>query len=346
MLRQSFTLPVAAALLLAGAAVFAQTPPPPATPAAPAAPAANAVAATVNNQPIYETAIQRFLAQRRVPADKVAVARAAFLDLLIDNVLIEQYLQQLQIAIDPKEVETKVTNEREKMNLKKKEDWDRWLQTMQMSEAEVMQEATADMRWHKYLYSVAPEKTLREFFEANKEMFDGTQVRARHILVTPPSNDPKQCEEAIAKLRNFKQAMERQVADALQQLPGDTKPLDREKKRIEVLERTFSDLAAHNSACPSAKDGGDVGFFPRAGSFVEPFAKAAFALKMYELSDVVKTDFGYHLILVTDRVGTHDVKFEEVKDSVLEVYGEQLHQAMVTQAKQKSKIEIMPAPKP
>lgn len=345
MLRQSFVPLAAAVLSLTGAAVFAQTPPP-APPAVPAAPAANAVAATVNNQPIYEAAIQRFLNQRRVPPDKVAVARAAFVDLLVENVLIEQYLQQLQVAVDPQAVADKVANGRKEMNLEKKEEWEKWLHDMQMTEAEVLQEATADMRWHKYLYSVAPEKVLREFFASNKEMFDGTQVRARHILLTPPSNDPKQCEEAIATLKTYKQAIERQVADGLQQLPPTTTPLDREKKRIELLENAFSEIAKQKSACPSKADGGDVNFFPRAGSFVEPFAKAAFALKVYEMSDVVQTDYGYHLILVTDRVGTHDVKFEDVKNAVLEVYGERLRQSMVMQAKQKSKIEIAPAPKP
>ena len=286
----------------------------------------------MNGHPVYEAAVQRCLTQRRVPPEKLTIARAAFLDLLVDNILIDQYLQQLQIAVDPKEVEAKLKAGREEMNLTSKEEWDKWLQQMQITEAEVQQEATADLRWHKYVSSVVTDKVLHDFFDANKDMFDGTQVRERHILLSPPSNDPKKCEEAVAQLRLFKQDIERQVAAGLQQLPATTAPLDREKKRIELLVDAFSKIAKEKSVCPSKTEGGDVHFFTRAGSFVEPFAKAAFALKPFEMTDVVQTQYGYHLILVTDRVGTRDVKFEEAKNAVLEMYGDKLHEAMVTQA--------------
>ncbi len=343
--RQSFALLAAIALSLIGLQAVAQTTPP-VPPVAPA-PAPSAVAATVNGQPVYEAAVQRCLTQRHVPPEKLVQARAAFLDFLIDNVLIDQYLEQLHIAVDPKEVETHLQTGRDEMNLKSKEDWDKWMHEMQITEAEVRQEATAFLRWQKYVNSVATDKLLHDFFDANKEMFDGTQVRARHILLVPPPNDAKKGEEAVAQLQLFKKDIERQVAEGLQQLPATTAPLEREKKRIELLVNAFSKIAEKNSACPSSKEGGDVKFFTRAGSFVEPFAKAAFSMKLFEMSDVVKTEYGYHLILVTDRVGTRDVKFDDaMKSAVLSVYGDKLREAMVTQARQKSKIEITPVAKP
>ena len=64
--------------------------------------------------------------------------------------------------------------------------------------------------------------------------------------------------------------------------------------------KDFADVAAMVSLCPSGAAGGDLGFFGR-GMMVKPFEDAAFSLEIGELSKPVETQFGWHLILVTDK---------------------------------------------
>ena len=65
-------------------------------------------------------------------------------------------------------------------------------------------------------------------------------------------------------------------------------------------EKKFEDAAAMYSLCPSGAAGGDLGYFGR-GMMVKPFEDAAFSLNKGELSKPVETQFGWHLILLTDK---------------------------------------------
>ena len=80
----------------------------------------------------------------------------------------------------------------------------------------------------------------------------------------------------------------------------------------------FVALAVQHSSCPSRTKGGDLGFFPREGAMVEPFAAAAFALKTGEISDIVETRFGYHIIKVTDKKAAVVVPLERASETIRE----------------------------
>ncbi len=168
-------------------------------------------------------------------------------------------------------------------------------------------------------------------------------VRARHILMTPGTDEAKQ-KEAAQKLRGIKQVVEQEAAKAVAALPPTADALQKEQTKAAKTEELFAAYAKEYSTCPSKKDGGDLSYFPRAGAMVEPFAKAAFALKTFEMTDVVATEFGYHLILVTARKQGTPKKFEDknVKEDVQMLYAMRLREAVIAQMKPKAQVAMTP----
>jgi hypothetical protein len=338
----------AAAILLGQPAPAQQKPSAPAAAPAPA-PAAGAVA-TVNGQPIPEAAVQRVFRLKGVPADKQAELRPELVNALVDNVLIDQYLGQLNFQVDAKELDAQMGQIR--ADLKKEADlvpgrtYEKLLEEKLLTEADIKAYLTELLRWEKYADQQATDKALHEFFDANRDAFDGSEVHARHILIAPASNDTQACDKAKAQLLLLKQQIEQQVTAGMAKQPATADALAKEQARAKLLDDAFAAAAREKSACPSKEQGGDLGFFPRRANKVEPFARAAFSLKPYQMSDVVRTQFGFHLILVIDRKPGMDTKFEDVKDAVKEAFCSQLRDSLSTQLRARANIVLSPAPKP
>ena len=104
---------------------------------------------------------------------------------------------------------------------------------------------------------------------------------------------------------------------------------------------TFEDAAKKHSACPSKVQGGDIGYFPRKFAVEENFARAAFVLKPGEISDIVQTDVGFHLIKVVDRKAGQTSTYDRLKEEVREVASEEMRQKLLAQQRKLSKVEIM-----
>ena len=322
-------------LLFAGvvAGQTVQIPPPKAEPP----PARDLVAARVNGQVIPELAVYRGL--MRVPPQKHAEARKDVLNYLIDNTIVDQYLLQLKIQVDAKEIDEHI-DKIKKEAVEEKKEFKKILEELMIDETELRTELTSALRWDKFVLKQGTDKVLEDFFKANVDMFNGSKMHARHILIPIADNKKESAQVRVAVL---KKEIEDEVASAVSKLPATTDSITREKERVKALEKAFADSASKNSTCPSKEAGGDLGLFPRAGAMVEPFARAAFALKPFQMSEPVATEFGYHLILAIEFKAGKDVKFEEkqVKAFVQEVYGERLREAVLTAYKAKSKVEIV-----
>lgn len=295
-------------------------------------------AAVVNGKPIPEVAVYRAL--RQFPEQHKDMARKEIMAHLIENALIDEYLTALKVAVDEKDVEKLITDLKKELGDAKK-DYAKELETMMLTEAEFRSEVTAQMKWEKFVQQQGTDAALKQLFDSSPDVFDGTMVRARHILMTPGTDEAKQ-KDADQKLRGIKQVVEQEAAKAVAALPPTADAVAKEQARANKTDELFSAYAKEYSTCPSKKDGGDLNFFPRSGAMVEPFAKAAFALKPYEMSGVVPTEFGYHLILVTQRRQGTAKKFEEVKEDVRMLYAMRIRESVIAMMKPKAQITITP----
>jgi peptidyl-prolyl cis-trans isomerase D len=139
------------------------------------------------------------------------------------------------------------------------------------------------------------EDEARKYFDEHKSEFGGTEERrASHILISAPSSASNE-EKSAARARA------EQLLAQVRQAP-----------------QKFVELAKQNSQDPgSAVQGGDLGFFVR-NSLVKPFEDVVFQMKMDEISDVVETDFGFHIIKLTGIKDAKAIDFSEVKNRVEE----------------------------
>jgi parvulin-like peptidyl-prolyl isomerase len=324
---------------LVGAHLLAQ--PPAKAPMAPPPPP-NAIAATVNGTPITEIAVYR--AMIGVPQEKLAEARDEILKFLTENVLIDQYLDALKFIVDKKDVDARMNEIRTDFK-KRGEDIAKWLKDNHLTENELLTQTMAVVRFDKFIEKYATDEVLRKMFDGERVMFDGSQMRVRHILLKAPAGNAQAVQQAQQRLLQIRKQVEDRVSHDMTKVPANLDKLAQEKERQKIYDKAFAEIATKESACPSKSQGGDVGYFPRAFKMVEPFAKAAFALKPYQMSDVVNTEFGHHLILAIDHKPGKDVKFEEVRELVKEVYVERVREAIVARGRPNAKIVINAAPK-
>ncbi|MFA6956455.1 MAG: peptidyl-prolyl cis-trans isomerase [Thermoanaerobaculia bacterium] len=149
---------------------------------------------------------------------------------------------------------------------------------------------------------------LKAYYDLNKESFKSREsVRAAHILI-PVAPNAAPAVDAAAKAK---------AASLVAQLRAGA---------------DFAKLAAENSEDPGSKTrGGDVGFFER-GRMVPEFENAAFSLKIGEISDPVKTQFGYHILRVSEKRAEGYRPFEEVKGELVGRYTDERSRTMARDA--------------
>jgi len=167
--------------------------------------------------------------------------------------------------------------------------------------------------------AIVSDSEAKEFYEANKDKFKiAESVQARHILVT----DEKTAKEIIKELKGLKG---------------------------EALKKKFIELAKEKSTGPTGPKGGELGVFAK-GQMVPEFDDAAFKLKKDEITlEPVKTQFGYHIILVEDKKEAGVIPYDQVKEKIVQTLKQKQFQTKLAEVakelRSKAQIKYVDAPK-
>ena len=266
--------------------------------------ASKGIVAVVNGAVIKQKEVDRrmdalernlLLEGKVIPADKVLEAKRRILERLIDEEVLYQESQRKKIDVEQSAINEEIGKLREQFS--SDAEFEKGMTDINLSEEDLKSYIRRSLSIRKLLDEeiVAKvkisEEEVRLFYDTHPDLFQQKdEVRASHILIRAATkSDDSEKKEARQKLEGI-------------------------RKRLEQGE-DFAALAKEFSQCPSAARGGDLGYFGK-GKMVKAFEDAAFALKTGEISGIVETDFGFHLIKVTDKKSEGMKTYDEAKDNI------------------------------
>lgn len=287
-------------------------------------------AATVNGKAITRAQFdrqmngvrQRLLQSGHLLSDvELRDVKTRVLESLIDRELLYQESQKRGFKGDAQAVDGQIAQFKQRFETP--EAYQQALKSMNLTENSIREELLKNSAIEQLVQdrfakgiTVSDDET-KAFYNDRHDLFERPErVHARHILVSvKPDASPEEKKAARKKIDDLKARLKK----------GED----------------FAAVAGANSDCPSKERGGDLGFFAR-GQMVKPFEDAAFSLAPGAVSDVVETEFGYHLIQVVEKKPQETVPYQEVQPTISEHLQKQKTQQKVedflTQAKKDAKI--------
>jgi peptidyl-prolyl cis-trans isomerase C len=289
-----------------------------------------AVLARVNGEPVTKVDFDRLIkniearANQPVPAERRNEVFRQALDQLVTYTVLSQETRARKVVVADEEVDDRVKQMR--AQFKSEDEFKKALDARGMTLDKLKSDTRTDLGINKMVDSevatqaAASDAECRDFYDKNPDKFKQDEaVRASHILFRVDEN---------ADAATKKKAMDQAQAVLKEARAG----------------ADFAELAKKHSADGSAQQGGDLNFFTK-GQMVPPFDQAAFSMKPGEISDIVTTQFGYHIIKVTDRRAASTVPFDQVSARIKEFLTEQQKQKkaddFIQSLKQKAKIEVL-----
>ena len=289
------------------------------------------VLARVNGETVTRTEFEEYIrnlegqAGSPIPADQRDRIYRGVLDQLVGYKLLLQEAQARKVAVPDADVGARIAEVKKQFPSE-----DLFMQPLidrKMTLDQIKADARRDMSIAKLIDAeIAPRIAVKpaqvdDFYKNNPDKFvEPERVRASHIL--------------IAAAENADAATKAQAKAKAQQILKDLK-----------AGKDFAALARQHSQDPgSAVNGGDLGFFPQ-GQMVGPFNDAAFSLKPGATSDLVETQFGYHIIRVAEKQPSRTAPLEEMRPRIEEFLKHQNRESetesFVKALRSKSKVEIL-----
>jgi len=236
--------------------------------------------------------------------------------------------EQLEMPVDEKAIDAQIAQIVQQVG--GRDNFAKALAQQKMSEddlrKQVMKGCRVDALVQQACREVADptEKDVEAYYTAHKADFvTPPQVLAQHILVKTEGLDEGDKADALAKIREIRA----RIVGA-----GDAGEVG----------QAFCNEAKEHSDCPSGAQGGSLGWFGP-GMMVPEFDKAAFAMKCGEVSDVIETQFGYHIILKTDEKGGGPQTLVDVADQIRDLLRHEARgramDVFVAELREKAKIE-------
>ncbi len=276
---------------------------PPEPTAAKAAPLPEVVA-TAEGQEIkreeLEEAFKAMLARQGVPAEAVPEEqRLPVYHMLLDNIIVSHLIDKRSAGVKVEDAEVNATFDKVKAKYGTDEELKKQVELNGQTVEGLKESIRSSLRqqhWVESQVKAGPpltDKDAEEFFQKNPDQFKKPeQVRASHILISVPEDASP--DVVVAKQK---------VADAV-------------AARVKKGE-DFAKVAKEASEDPGSKEtGGDLDFFTK-DKMVPEFADAAFGMKKGDISDPVRSKFGYHIIKLTDRKDAETMSLEQVKPQLL-----------------------------
>lgn len=279
----------------------------------------------------------------------------SFLYLMMKDKVVNELIVKSLINQEMDKRKIKVTKEDENKELKtiidkvgSKEKFDEILKQNGISSDKFKKDLKDEVKMKKLVNSLSKvtvsDAEAKKFYRENISKFKyPDKVRASHILI---SANPEEIKEKItsdsANKGLSKEEIQAKINEELAvQLEKAKKVLAEVKKNPE----DFAKLAKENSDdTASAKKGGDLGFFTKQ-EMVEPFAKVAFKQKPNTISELVQSPYGYHIIMVTDRMKAGQEPFAKVQDEVVAYLENQAQvkilENLIESLKKQAKIEYV-----
>lgn len=237
---------------------------------------------------------------------------------LIVKSLMDQEMEKRNIKVTQEDIDQELKSIIDKIGSKEK--FNEVLKQNNISADQFKKDLTEEVKMKKLVNMLSnvkvSEADAKKFYRENLNKFKyQDKVRASHILISANPEEIKQ--RLLADKANRALSPEELKAKIDQELA--VKRAKAEKILVEVKKdpTSFEKIARENSEDPtSAKQGGDLGFFAKQ-EMVEPFSKAAFAQKPNKIGDLVQSPYGYHIILVKDRMKAGQEPFEKVKGEIV-----------------------------